>query len=67
MAINYEVFEAAGALQYIDEETRTWSTDDFVAAMEAIRPPSTTAPSLWPPPASSTAAPRAAIRAPALW
>ena len=37
MAINYEVFEAAGALQYIDEETRTWSTDDFVAAIEAIK------------------------------
>ena len=37
MAINYEAFEAAGALQYIDEETRTWSTDDFVAAMEAIK------------------------------
>ena len=37
MAINYEVFEAAGALQYIDEETRTWTTDDFVAAMEAVR------------------------------
>ena len=37
MAINYEAFEAAGALQYIDEETRTWTTDDFVAAMDAIR------------------------------
>ena len=37
MAINYEAFEAAGALQYIDEETRTWTTDDFVKAMEAIR------------------------------
>ena len=37
MAINYEVFEAAGALQYIDEETRTWTTDDFVKAMETIR------------------------------
>ena len=37
MAINYEVFEAAGALQYIDEETRTWTTDDFVNAMAAIR------------------------------
>ena len=37
MAINYEAFEAAGALQYIDEETRTWTTDDFVAAMSAIR------------------------------
>ena len=37
MAINYEVFDAAGALQYIDEETRTWTTDDFVNAMAAIR------------------------------
>ena len=37
MAINYEIFEQAGALQYIDEETRTWTTEDFVAAMEAIR------------------------------
>ena len=37
MAINYEVFEKAGALQYIDQETRTWTTDDFVAAMETIR------------------------------
>ena len=37
MAINYEAFEAAGALQYIDEETRTWTTDDFVNAMAAIR------------------------------
>ncbi|OUN39246.1 MULTISPECIES: extracellular solute-binding protein [unclassified Faecalibacterium] len=37
MAINYEVFEKAGALQYLDEETRTWTTDDFVKAMETIR------------------------------
>ncbi len=37
MAINYEVFEQAGALQYIDEETRSWTTDDFVMAMEAVR------------------------------
>ena len=37
MAINYEAFEAAGALQYIDEETRTWTTDDFVNAMAAVR------------------------------
>ena len=37
MAINYDVFEAAGALQYIDEETRTWTTDNFVKAMEAVR------------------------------
>lgn len=37
MAINYEVFEAAGALQYIDDETRTWTTDGFVQAMAAVR------------------------------
>ena len=37
MAINYDVFEAGGALQYIDEETRTWTTDNFVKAMEAVR------------------------------
>ncbi len=37
MAINYEVFEKAGALQYIDEETRSWTTDDFVKAMELVR------------------------------
>ena len=37
MAINYEVFEKAGALQYIDEATRTWTTDDFVKAMETVR------------------------------
>ena len=37
MAINYDVFEAAGALQYIDEETRTWTTDNFVKAMEVVR------------------------------
>ena len=37
MAINYEAFEAAGALQYIHEETRTWTTDNFVKAMEAVR------------------------------
>ena len=37
MAINYEAFEAADALQYLDEETRTWTTDNFVKAMEAVR------------------------------
>jgi len=37
MAINYEIFEQAGALQYIDQETRTWTTDNFVKAMEAVR------------------------------
>lgn len=37
MAINYELFEKAGALQYIDEETRSWTTDNFVKALEAIK------------------------------
>lgn len=37
MAINYELFEKANALQYIDQETRTWTTDNFVKAMEAVR------------------------------
>ena len=36
MAINRDLFEAAGALQYIDEETRTWTTDDFQKAVEAL-------------------------------
>lgn len=37
MGINYDVFEKAGALQYLDEKTRTWTTENFVKAMEAIR------------------------------
>ena len=37
MAINYEAFEAAGALQYIDEETRTWTTEDFQNALKALK------------------------------
>ena len=37
MAINYEVFEAAGALQYLDLETRTWTTENFWKAMEAVK------------------------------
>ncbi len=36
MAINREMFEAADAMQYIDEETHTWSTEDFVKAVEAL-------------------------------
>ena len=36
MAINYEVFEAADALQYIDQETRTWTTENFQKAIEAV-------------------------------
>lgn len=37
MAINYELFEKTGALQYIDQETRTWTTDNFVKALETLR------------------------------
>ena len=37
MAINKTVFEAAGAMQYINEETRTWnSVADFWAAVDAV-------------------------------
>lgn len=37
MAINKTVFEAADAMQYIDEETHTWkSVADFEKAMEAV-------------------------------
>ncbi|MCD8161558.1 MAG: extracellular solute-binding protein [Clostridiales bacterium] len=37
MAINKTVFEAAGAMQYLDEETHLWnSTEDFFAAIEAV-------------------------------
>ncbi|MBE5956205.1 MAG: extracellular solute-binding protein [Lachnospiraceae bacterium] len=36
MAINYEVFEQAGALQYLDLETRTWTTENFKKALEAV-------------------------------
>ncbi len=30
MAINKDIFEAADAMQYIDEETRTWTTENFI-------------------------------------
>ena len=37
MAINKTVFEAADALQYINEDTHTWkSTEDFFKAMDAV-------------------------------
>ena len=37
MAINKTVFEAAGAMQYIDETTRQWkSTEDFLKAVQAV-------------------------------
>ncbi len=36
MAINRDVFEAADALQYLDEETRTWTTEGFLNAVKAV-------------------------------
>ena len=36
MGINKTVFEAAGAMQYIDEETHTWTTENFLKAMQAV-------------------------------
>ena len=36
MAINKDIFEQAGALQYIDEETRTWTAEDFQKAVKAV-------------------------------
>ena len=34
--INYDMFQKAGALKYIDEENHTWSTDDFIKAVHAL-------------------------------
>lgn len=36
MAINYDLFKEADALQYIDEETHTWTTEGFQKAVEAL-------------------------------
>ena len=36
MAINRDLFEAADALQYLDEETRTWTTENFLKAVQAL-------------------------------
>ena len=36
MAINYDLFRSAGALAYIDEETHTWTTQDFIKAVHAL-------------------------------
>lgn len=36
MAINKDLFEKAGALQYIDEKTRTWTTENFQKAVKAV-------------------------------
>ncbi len=37
LAINYEIFEKAGALEFIDLENRTWTVDGFVSAMAKVR------------------------------
>lgn len=36
MAINKTVFEAADAMQYLDAESHTWTTENFLKAMEAV-------------------------------
>ncbi len=36
MAINYDMFREAGALPYIDEETHTWTTENFIKAVQAL-------------------------------
>ena len=36
MAVNRDLFEKAGALQYLDEETHTWTTENFQKAVEAL-------------------------------
>ena len=36
MAINYDMFRDADALQYIDEESHTWTTEGFIQAVHAL-------------------------------
>ena len=36
MAINYDAFVAAGADQYVDIDSHTWTTEDFIAAVDAL-------------------------------
>ncbi len=36
MAINRDIFEAAGALQYLDETNGTWTTEGFQKAVQAV-------------------------------
>ena len=36
IAINKTVFEAAGAMQYVDAENHTWTTDNFLKAVQAV-------------------------------
>ena len=36
MSINYDMFQEAGALSYIDEESHTWTTEGFIEAVRAL-------------------------------
>ena len=36
MAINKTVFEKADAMQYVDAENHTWTTENFLKAMDAV-------------------------------
>ena len=36
MAINKTVFEAADAMQYVDEDNHTWTTENFLKAVQAV-------------------------------
>ena len=36
MAVNVNAFKEAGADQYLDLDTHTWTTDDFIKAVEAL-------------------------------
>lgn len=36
MAINQNIFEAADAMQYLDTENHTWTTEDFFKAVQAV-------------------------------
>lgn len=36
MAINETIFEEAGAMQYLDVENHTWTTEDFFKAVQAV-------------------------------
>lgn len=36
MAVNLDAFKEAGADQYLDLDTHTWTTEDFIAAVKAL-------------------------------
>ena len=36
MAVNKTMFEKADALQYLDLDTHTWTTDNFLKAVQAV-------------------------------